>query len=343
MMDCRMKILIEYDGSRRADDAIEDLQNAGLPREAKAKIVSVVRTIIPTGMPEIPWSVVYAQVTEREVRQARLAVGEACERLGEIFPDWELDCAVYQGNTELGIIELAAKWKPDLVVIGSRSRNDLGRLIFGSISRSIVERSSCSVRVVRPADIDDGSGLRLLIGFDGSSGSAAAVREVASRRWPRGAQVRLVAGFKSSLDLRSDPSVVAESLLRMRLEVAVGMLRAERLVVSRIIKEGSPRQAILDEAVSYGAHCIFLSGDDYSGFRRLVFGGTAAAVASKAQCTVEVVREKERPSLAIYSGARRRVPVLRPVPSMLRVAAKISRPAVNRFRCCAQLLSALHQ
>jgi nucleotide-binding universal stress UspA family protein len=151
-MDCRMKILIEYDGSRRADDAIEDLRNAGLPNEAKAKIVSVVELITPTGMPEIPWSVVYAQVAERQVRLSRSAVKEACERLSELFPDWELEDAVYQGKRELKIIELAAKWKPDLVIICPLNRNELGRLIFGSPSRSIVESSSCSVRVTRPSD-----------------------------------------------------------------------------------------------------------------------------------------------------------------------------------------------
>jgi nucleotide-binding universal stress UspA family protein len=318
-MDCRMKILIEYDGSRRADDAIEDLQNAGLPREAKAKIVSVVEPIISTGMPEIPWSVAYAQVAGYQVRQSRLAVKEACERLSEIFPDWELEDAVYQGKTELKVIALASEWKPDLVVISTPNRNELGRLVFGSLSRSIVEISSCSVRVARSADIWDGSGLRLLIGFDGSSGSAAAVREVASRRWPRGAQVRLVTGFKSSFDLRSEPYEVKESLLCIRLEVGVGMLRAAGLAVSQVIKKGSPRRVILDEAGRYGAHCIFLSGHDRSGFRRLIFGSTAAAVASKAQCTVEVVREKERRLRAIGSGARRRVPrrpVFEPVTQM---------------------------
>jgi nucleotide-binding universal stress UspA family protein len=304
-MDCRMKILIEYDGSRRADDAIEDLLNAGLPHEAKAKIVSVVEPIIPTGMPEIPWSVTYAQVTEREVRLSGLAVKEACERLSELFPDWELEDVVYQGRTELKIMELAAKWKPDLVVISPLNRNELGRLIFGSLSWSIVERSSCSVRVTRPTDICDGGRLRLLIGFAGSS---AAVSEVATRRWPRGTQVRLVTGFKSPFVLPSEHYEVEESLLRMRLKVAVGMLSDAGLVISQVKRKGSPRQVILDEAVSYGAHCIFLGGDDYNGFKRLFWGSTEAAVASKAQCTVEVVREKGRRLIAINSGARRRVP-----------------------------------
>ena len=36
-----MKILVGYDGSESADAALDDLRRAGLPREAKALIVSV--------------------------------------------------------------------------------------------------------------------------------------------------------------------------------------------------------------------------------------------------------------------------------------------------------------
>ncbi len=72
-----------------------------------------------------------------------------------------------------------------------------------------------------------------------------------------------------------------EPLLRMRLSMAVEMLRTAELVVSLVVREGSPRQVILDEGARYGARCIFLSGDDRGGFRKLFFGSTAAAVASK--------------------------------------------------------------
>jgi nucleotide-binding universal stress UspA family protein len=121
MMDCRMKILIEYDGSRRADDAIEDLQNAGQPREAKAKIVSVVEPIMPTGMPEISWSVAYAQVTEREIRLSRLAVREACERL----------------------MVRTASFSAVMIAAGS------GRFFFGSTAAAVASKAQCTVEVLR--------------------------------------------------------------------------------------------------------------------------------------------------------------------------------------------------
>jgi nucleotide-binding universal stress UspA family protein len=307
-MQKSMKILIEHDGSRRAKSAIEDLQIAGLPREVKVKIVSVVEPIIPVCIPEAAWLTVSPQVTEHVIQQSKFAIKAACERLNELFPYWELDYAVYQGKTERGIIELTEKWKPDLVVLGPINRSELGRLIFGSLSRSIVDRSSCSVRVARPIDTQDVTMLRLLIGFDGSAGSAAAVSEVASRCWSRGTQVRIVSGFQSSFVLSRESENIGGSLGHMRLRVAVGMLRAAGLEVSTVIRDGSPRQVILDEAANYGAHSIFIGNGNHSGFRRHIFGSTAATIASNAKCTVEVVRRNERRVIAMYSGAGRRAP-----------------------------------
>ena len=46
-MSEQMKILIAYDGSDCAKDAIEDLPRAGLPRVAEALILSVAEVFLP--------------------------------------------------------------------------------------------------------------------------------------------------------------------------------------------------------------------------------------------------------------------------------------------------------
>src|SRR5262245_2952069 len=101
----KMKILIEYDGSRRDDDAIEDLRNDALQRGPKAKIVTIVEPIILAGMPESAWDGTLAKVTDREIQQAKIANKKACQRLSELLPDWEVDYATYLGRTEQEIIE----------------------------------------------------------------------------------------------------------------------------------------------------------------------------------------------------------------------------------------------
>ena len=45
-MNERIKILIAYDGSTCADDAVNDLPRAGMPREAAALIVHSRRKIV---------------------------------------------------------------------------------------------------------------------------------------------------------------------------------------------------------------------------------------------------------------------------------------------------------
>jgi len=289
-----MKILVEYDGSKDADSVLEDLQNAGLPGEASAKIVSIIEPIIMAGMPEAALIGTCAKVTEYEIRQSRIAIKEACDRLHEVLPDWEMDYASYLGNTEEEIIELARAWNPDLVVIKPSNHGEFSRLIFGSPSRSIVEKSSCSVRIARPAEKLERAGLRLLIGFDGS---AAAVREVASRCWQSGTQVRLVAGFKTPGILRPelfDPD---------SLEKMVGLLRAAGLEASSVLREGKLKQVVLNEAMKFGADCIFLGNDERGELSRLFMSSTTTAIALRANCTVEVVREKAKRLMATDARA----------------------------------------
>ena len=43
----KMKIVIGYDGSEHADAALDDLRQAGLPRDAEALIISVAEGVMP--------------------------------------------------------------------------------------------------------------------------------------------------------------------------------------------------------------------------------------------------------------------------------------------------------
>jgi hypothetical protein len=42
-----MKVLVAYDGSERADAALDDLRRAGLPSDAQIKVLSVVENWLP--------------------------------------------------------------------------------------------------------------------------------------------------------------------------------------------------------------------------------------------------------------------------------------------------------
>lgn len=53
------------------------------------------------------------------------------------------------GEVRRLILETAAKWPADVIVVGSHGRTGLDRLLLGSVSEGVVRRAPCSVEVVR--------------------------------------------------------------------------------------------------------------------------------------------------------------------------------------------------
>jgi nucleotide-binding universal stress UspA family protein len=56
------------------------------------------------------------------------------------------------------------------------------------------------------------------------------------------------------------------------------------------MKEGDPKHVLLDEAEQWGADCLFVGARGLSRIERFLLGSVSAAVAARAQCSVEVVR-----------------------------------------------------
>jgi nucleotide-binding universal stress UspA family protein len=288
-----LKIMIVYDGSKGAENTLEDIRYAGLPSGAEVKIVTMVEPIIPAGLFDLAWNITLVRESQSRVQQARFRLRRGCARLERIFPDWEVDTSVCEWAREFGIVRLAAEWQPDLIVINPVDRSRFESLVLGDAARSVIKGASCSVRVARAANPRSRKGLRLLIGFDGSRGAAATICQVWARHWPPGTQAHLVAAFKPSVLLRSVSKFERKQYLDQVLNIAAETLRTAGLNVTTALIDGSPEQVILDEARKWEADSIFLGRNNRSNLGRLFSGSTSAAVASQAHCSVEVVRESK--------------------------------------------------
>jgi nucleotide-binding universal stress UspA family protein len=143
--------------------------------------------------------------------------------------------------------------------------------------------------------------IRLLIGTDGSVGALGAVRTVAGRNWPAGTEARVVGVVDSRMVVAamSIPEGIAaatgtEESLRDELSKAthqaVGELAVAGLHASPQVLGGVPSAVLVAEAQSWGADCIFVGARGLTGLDRLLLGCAATAVATRAQCSVEVVR-----------------------------------------------------
>ena len=69
--------------------------------------------------------------------------------------------------------------------------------------------------------------------------------------------------------------------------------RENEVHISTEMIEGSPKEAILNEAESWGADLIVVGSHGYGGFQRFLLGSVSQAVALHARCPVEIARARE--------------------------------------------------
>ena len=302
-----MKILIGYDGSKCSEAALEDLRRAGLPASAEALVMTVADVWLwpeeeTTVAEPDPLGLERARAHARQaLEEARRLAEVACQRVRAHFPGWEVRAEAIGDSPAWGLIKRADEWSPDLIVVGSHGRSALGRFVLGSVSQKVLYEARCSVRIARAPLRPAEDALRLIVGVDGSSHSHAALETVAARVWPEGTAVRVLSaldGVLSPSDMgplrwiaRDDESSVAR--WREDLERMVSPLRARGLLTTVVVQRGSAKRALIEEAEKWQADAVFIGARGLRSSGRLSLGSVAAAVASRAPCSVEVIRPRE--------------------------------------------------
>lgn len=143
--------------------------------------------------------------------------------------------------------------------------------------------------------------MKILLAIDGSSCSDAAVAEVSRRPWPEGTEVRIITvetpwtedfsrGCSSNMFDELNKQLRAKAWQSVNDAAAVVKRNAPGLIVSPVLREGHPKDKILDEAEQWGADLIVVGSHGYGAVRRLFLGSVSLAVATNAPCSVEIVR-----------------------------------------------------
>jgi nucleotide-binding universal stress UspA family protein len=147
-----MKVLLAIDDSDCSNAAVRMVAEHYRPSDAEVKALHVVEW--PKDMPAyIGFAEGAAAVSailemhEERRRQGRSLVTGVVEQLKAAgFP---ATCEVREGDARRAILECAAEWSPDIIVLGSHGRKGLNRLFLGSVSEHVVRQAPCSVHVVR--------------------------------------------------------------------------------------------------------------------------------------------------------------------------------------------------
>jgi nucleotide-binding universal stress UspA family protein len=306
-----MRILIAYDGSESAEEAIRDLARAGLPQSAQALVLTVVDIFMPpkseNGEPTLP-KVLEAAIErahkelKQEVEAARQVAQQASQRVQAMFPGWTIQSEGVAGSPGWSIILKAEEWGAALVVVGSHGRSAVSRLLLGSVSNQVLQNVRSSVRIGRDRFQESDRPIRLILGVDGSPNAEQAVNAVAARQWPKGSEARVIVAIDNRMSAVFAPLIPSlgrwidesdrdeRAWVQRMAESAAATLRQTGLNVSILTLDGDPKEVLLLEAESLEADCIFVGARGLGALERLLLGSVSTAVATRAPCSVEVVR-----------------------------------------------------
>jgi universal stress protein A len=307
-----MKILVAYDGSECADDALQDLRRAGLDAEGEVLVMSLADVFLPwqtneeTFPAQVPIEVSRARErAQHELSHAESLAKRASEQIKSLFPTWHVRYEAQADSPAWAIIRTADEWKPDLIVMGAQGHAVFGgRLILGSISQRVLYEGACSVRIARSLHKHSDKPIRVLIAVDNSTGSRAAVDAVCSRNWPKGSEAGLITVVDTVFPITTNPDELPTAKwievsdeenwhqVRRIFEPQAERLRTAGLHAEVLIRRGDPARQILAEAHTWDADCIFVGAKGARGIDRLLLGSVSSAVSARAHCSVEVVRPK---------------------------------------------------
>jgi nucleotide-binding universal stress UspA family protein len=147
--------LVPIDFSAHSKKTVEHAAQLALLTGGSIKILHVLQ------MPEYPtgyYEAIYIQ-PELVAGVVETAKRDANEQLSRVVGEMaakglEAQAILRVGNGYEEIVSVAKEMKSDLIIIGSRGYQDLGRILLGSTLDRVLQYAPCPVLVVKEASVD---------------------------------------------------------------------------------------------------------------------------------------------------------------------------------------------
>jgi nucleotide-binding universal stress UspA family protein len=151
------RVVLAWDGSSSAGIGGELLRTWPIFADSEIRVVSVADRAAPwwAGVPD-PAAPALIPVFEDADQASRAQHDELAKRMAGELGDAgrRAEPERRSGDPAAQVLEAAAAFEADLIVIGTHGRTGLKRLVLGSVARNVVQHATCSVLVVREPSPD---------------------------------------------------------------------------------------------------------------------------------------------------------------------------------------------
>jgi nucleotide-binding universal stress UspA family protein len=283
------KIIVGYDGSNQAEDALA--LGKLIAEHSKAQlVVAGVFQFDPL------WGGVDPAFQEAEAEYARQVERAAESVSGEAE-------AIPSSSAGRGLHELAEEMEADLIVVGSAHHGRVGQILAGSVGMSLLHGSPCSVAIA-PKGYSERAERRLAeitLGFDGSQEAGMALLDAIELARGSRALLKIVAvaeppaisygkgGGQGSHELQE----AINEIMRERLSEAVESV-PEDVRVEAVLVSGEPATALAEVATA-DEGLLMIGSRAYGPLRRVLLGSVSTALVRSAPCPMIV---RPRPTKA---------------------------------------------
>jgi nucleotide-binding universal stress UspA family protein len=144
-----MKILIGIDDSKVSGDVLRAIVTQFRTEHTEIRVLHVLQPVAPAPPQMAPG---YAPELEDQKKPAHELVERIAKELRSA--GFKAETAVEIGDIRERIIDAAAEWGADLIVVGSHGQRGIRRFLLGSVAEFVARHAKCSVEIVRmPASI----------------------------------------------------------------------------------------------------------------------------------------------------------------------------------------------
>ena len=146
-----MKILLAIDNSQCSESGVKAVLEQMRPEGSEVCILHAVKPLLIIPLTYIGRVDSLAAAQQIKLKEGKELVELASQLLRKagftVYTDVE------EGDPQAAIINYAARWHADLIVMGSHGKKGLDKALIGSVSETVLRHAHCSVEIVRPTKV----------------------------------------------------------------------------------------------------------------------------------------------------------------------------------------------